>query len=119
MSLKIDTLTDEIAGHPDAIHGAQALDEALGVVHHFADGLYAKEIRLPAGSLVKQHAHDYDHLSIFTGAIELTVGDNSEIMSATKPRCLVIKKGEHHGIRAITDVTWYCIHHEETALWPS
>jgi hypothetical protein len=36
----------------------------LGVVHHFSDGLYAKEMLLPAKHFAVSHAHAYDHLSI-------------------------------------------------------
>jgi quercetin dioxygenase-like cupin family protein len=114
MSLKIDAMKERVLGDPRAVFDPNRWE----IGHHFADGLYAKEINLLAGSEVIQHSHDYDHLSIFTGLIELTVDDETKILSASTPRCLVIKKGKHHGIKAITNVTWYCIHHEETALWP-
>lgn len=117
--MKIDALKDKILTDDNAIVGSEALEKELGVKHHFADGLYAKEIRLPAGSEVIQHAHDYDHLSIFTGTIELTVDDHEETIMTSVPTCLVIKKGKNHGIKALTDVVWYCIHNEETTLWPS
>jgi len=108
-------MKNKVMSHPDVIRDPTKWE----VDHHFADKLYAKQIMLPAGSEVIQHAHDYDHLSIFSGVIELTVGDKVSTLSAPDPKCLVIKKGENHGIRAITDVTWFCIHNEDVALWPS
>ena len=34
------------------------------IKHHFSDHLYAKECFIPAGSILVQHKHEYDHLSI-------------------------------------------------------
>ena len=35
----------------------------LCVVHHFAGGVYAKQMVLPANHYAVKHSHDYDHLS--------------------------------------------------------
>ena len=34
------------------------------IEHHFGGGVYAKETIIPAGVMLQQHAHTYDHLSI-------------------------------------------------------
>lgn len=39
------------------------------VTHHFSDNLYAKEMFIPADSLIIQHKHEYDHLSILAKRI--------------------------------------------------
>jgi len=82
------------------------------VSHHFSVGVYAKEIRIPIGGIVVQHKHKYDHLSVLaSGSIELMVdGVRSTIHG---PACLNIKAEKHHGIKALTDVVWYCIHATE------
>lgn len=117
MSLKIDAVKERVYNHPTAIVGAKALEDALGVQHYFADKLYAKEIKLPRDAEVIQHSHDYDHLSILAeGEIMLTVDDENIWLKG--PKCLTIAKGKNHAIRAITDTVWYCVHNEETALWP-
>ena len=90
------------------------------ILHHFGGGVYAKETHIPAGLILVQHKHNYDHLSILaSGTVVLDVdGVQSEL---TGPQCLTIKAGIHHGVRAVTDVHWYCIHsahvEDEAALF--
>ncbi|WP_157627248.1 hypothetical protein [Variovorax boronicumulans] len=85
------------------------IDEQLGVVHHFGGGVYAKETVVPAGFVLVQHKHEHDHLSVLaSGTVELLVdGVRSEM---TGPACITIAAGKHHGVKALTDVVWYCIH---------
>ena len=79
------------------------------IAHHFSSGVYAKETLIPAGKWLIQHSHKYDHLSVLAqGTIELVVDGVSTVMSA--PNCLTVAAGKHHGVRAVTDVVWYCIH---------
>lgn len=88
-------------------------------VRHFfagqADGMgvYAKEMRLPAGTLIVTHEHSYDHMSVLaSGTVMLTVDGVSEELHG--PAVVGIAKGKPHGIRAVTDAVWFCIHPTET-----
>ena len=79
------------------------------ISHHFGAGVYAKEARIPAGSILIQHKHKYDHLSVLaSGSVELIVDDVKSIVHA--PACLTIQANKHHGVKSLTDVVWYCIH---------
>ena len=79
------------------------------IYHHFSSGVYAKETRIPANHVLVQHAHKHDHLSILaSGSVELIVNGVRSVINA--PACLTIAAGQHHGIKSITDVVWYCIH---------
>lgn len=78
-------------------------------VHHFSDGLYAKEMHIPANMMVLKHTHEYSHLSILaSGKVAVLKGDDIEIIDG--PACLDIKAGLIHGVKAITDCVWFCIH---------
>lgn len=79
------------------------------IEHHFSSGVYAKETRIPAGLALVQHKHAFDHLSILaSGTVELSVdGVTREV---TGPACLTIEAGKHHGVKALTDAVWYCVH---------
>ncbi|MBS75729.1 MAG: hypothetical protein CMO32_08220 [Variovorax sp.] len=79
------------------------------VEHHFGGGVYAKETHVPAGMWLVQHKHKHDHLSILSsGTVEVLVeGERTEM---TGPTCVNIKGGLHHGIRALTDAVWFCVH---------
>jgi mannose-6-phosphate isomerase-like protein (cupin superfamily) len=79
------------------------------IKHHFSNGVYAKETRIPAGSWLVQHTHKHSHMSILaSGSIELIVDNKTSILHA--PACISIMAGKHHGVKSITDVVWYCIH---------
>jgi len=79
------------------------------IEHYFGAGVYAKETRIPAGNVLVQHKHKFDHLSILaSGSIELMVDDERKIVHA--PACLTIEANKHHGVKSLTDVVWYCIH---------
>jgi quercetin dioxygenase-like cupin family protein len=84
------------------------------IAHHFSSGLYAKETHIPAGHVLVQHRHAYDHLSILaSGEVAIEVGGETTVH--TGPACLTIKAGAHHGVRAITDAVWFCIHATDCA----
>lgn len=79
------------------------------ITHHFSDGLYAKEARFPAGSLILKHTHEFNHLSILAhGKVAVMMDDDVEIVKA--PACIEIKAGVTHGVKALEDCVWFCIH---------
>jgi len=72
----------------------------------------AKETRIPAGYVLVQHAHKHDHLSILaSGTVEVIVDDSRKIIEG--PACLTIQAHKHHGVKAMTDVVWFCVHATE------
>jgi mannose-6-phosphate isomerase-like protein (cupin superfamily) len=80
--------------------------------HYFGAGVYAKETRIPAGNILVQHKHKYDHLSILaSGSVELIVDGVKSVVHA--PACLTIQANKHHGVKSLTNVVWYCIHATE------
>lgn len=86
----------------------------MTIEHHFGGGVYAKEAAIPAGSILVQHKHTFDHLSILaSGTVEVLV--DGERLELTGPACLTIKANKHHGVKALTDVVWFCIHATECA----
>jgi quercetin dioxygenase-like cupin family protein len=79
------------------------------IKHHFSDHLYAKECFIPAGSILVQHKHEYDHLSILAKG-RIKVDCDGVITEYEAPQCLNIIKGVNHGVLALTDCVWYCVH---------
>jgi len=79
------------------------------IVHHFSDGLYAKQMIIPADTMILKHMHSFSHLSILAaGKVAVMRGDDAEIIAA--PACIEIKEGLVHGVKALTDCVWFCIH---------
>ncbi|GAC1609424.1 MAG: hypothetical protein NVS3B3_15980 [Aquirhabdus sp.] len=92
-------------------HSAMKLvpQEEIAVVHHESDGMYTKEIHIPAGIAMGKEMHAYSHLSILgKGSIKLIRDDTEVELSA--PQCLHIKAGVWHTVIAVTDTVWYCVH---------
>lgn len=84
------------------------------IQHHFAGGAYAKQTRIPAGHVLVQHRHRFDHLSILaSGSVLLEADGVTSRVDA--PACLEIPAGTHHGVRALTDVVWFCVHATDCA----
>jgi quercetin dioxygenase-like cupin family protein len=84
-------------------------DVDLGTIHHFSDGLYAKELHIPAGYTAISHSHHYSHLSLLAKGKVIVKTDNTE-KEYKAPACLEIEAGIHHSIEALEDCVWYCIH---------
>lgn len=78
--------------------------------HHFSDGLYAKEIHVPEGMMVIQHKHTFSHLSVLAKGKVVVLIDGEEPQVITAPACLDIKADTVHGIKALENVVWFCIH---------
>ena len=79
------------------------------ISHHFSDGLYAKEAAFEAGTAILKHTHSFSHLSILAkGKVAVLRGTEIDIVDA--PACIEIKAGMTHGVKAITDCVWFCIH---------
>ena len=89
----------------------------LDTRHHFSDGLYAKQIELPATCFAVQHKHNYDHLSILAkGKVRVLFDDDTSVVYEA-PACINIIKGVNHSVYAIEDSVWFCVHAtEETDL---
>ena len=86
-------------------------EHGVAVHHHMpgGDGIYAKEVTIPAGVELKSHAHTFTHKSILAcGKAIVRAGDAEALVEG--PAVLTITQGVPHSVRAITDVTWFCLH---------
>jgi hypothetical protein len=60
---------DKIAAAENIILSAQQIE--LEVIHHFSPGIYAREMRIPAGVVLTGMIHKTEHLCILNGDIEI------------------------------------------------
>ncbi|CAB4121683.1 hypothetical protein UFOVP21_30 [uncultured Caudovirales phage] len=81
----------------------------LGTVHHFSDGLYAKQMMIPQGFVAGMHSHVYSHLSILAKG-RVMVRTDFEEKEYSAPACIEIKSSILHSIEALEDSHWFCIH---------
>ncbi len=84
----------------------------LKIKHHMptpGNGVYMKEMHLPAGHYAETHSHEYDHFGLLAeGWAEVELG--GEIVRHMGPCVVEIKAGKKHKITALTDLAWFCIH---------
>lgn len=84
--------------------------------HHFAEGSYAREIELPADSIVVGKIHRHAHVNVISrGRCLVCTEDGVEELVA--PLTFVSKPGTKRAVLALEDTTWTTIHvTEETDL---
>ena len=77
--------------------------------HHFAPGAYAREILLPAGSLVVGKIHRHAHVNVvsFGRALVATPDGVTEIHA---PYTFISQPGTKRVVLALTDVVWTTVH---------
>ena len=82
----------------------------MNQLHHFSDGLYAKEMKLKKNAIASQHKHNYDHLSILAKGKVQVLFDGGVVKEYAAPACINIVKGINHSVMALEDSVWFCIH---------
>lgn len=93
-------LQDELAKYPQ-------IDPPLK--HHFAEGSYAREMLIPAGSVIIGKIHRHSHVNVISkGRIYVATEFGSEVLEA--PHTFVSQPGTKRAVYALTDVVWTTIH---------
>ncbi len=81
----------------------------LETIHHFAPGIYARELRIPAGVLLTGKIHKTEHLNMLVkGRIEISNAEGSKEMIA--PQIFVSPPGTKRAGYAHEDSVWVTIH---------
>jgi len=81
-------------------------------VHHFSNGVYARELFIPRGTLLIGKIHKYESLNILSqGTILIMTEEGEKMVSA--PFHVVSPPGTKRVGFALTDVTWTTIHATE------
>lgn len=80
------------------------------VTDHFAPGLYAREMFIPAGTVLTGKIHKYANLSIMSkGALRLRLEDGST-RDVRAPFTYVAPAGTRRAAFALEDTVWTVIH---------
>ncbi len=91
---------------PGVLHG----DPAAPLNHLFADGIYVRQIFLPAGTVATGAVHKRSHPSfILTGEVKVfTEQGGAEHYIA--PKCLISPAGCKRVVVALQDTIWCTVH---------
>ena len=105
---KIMALEKLMIEYPESIlEDGRPID--LEVKHHFAPGIYARELFIPAGTLLTGKIHKTEHLNILAkGRIEISnMGESREMIA---PQTFVSPPGTKRAGYAHEDSIWITIH---------
>lgn len=77
--------------------------------HYFSKGVYAREITIPAGTVLVGEIHKFTNLNILSkGEIEVLVG--GEIRRIEAPFTIVSPAGTKRIARALSECIWTTVH---------
>ena len=75
------------------------------VRHHFAPGMYAREITIPKGTVLTGAVHKTQNLAVLSsGKLQLVTDDGTTIISA--PHILTVMPGMKNAAYALEDSVW-------------
>lgn len=96
--------------------GERDIDELCPVKHHFSQGVYAREMFIPKGTVLTGKIHKYTQLNIMSQG-ELSVLTEEGIKRVKAPFTIVSPPGTKRIAYAHEDTIWTTIHGtEETDL---
>lgn len=82
---------------------------AAGLSHFFAPGCYARELVMPAGSVVVGKIHKHAHLNVLIAG-KVTVSTEFGRETFTAPRIWTSEPGTKRSVYNHTEVRWLTIH---------
>ncbi|NOV28010.1 hypothetical protein E5S69_31485 [Cupriavidus necator] len=75
------------------------------VRHYFAPGMYAREIRIPKGTVLVGAIHKTENLAVLSaGRLQLVTDDGTVEIAA--PHTLTVKPGQKNCALALEDAVW-------------
>jgi len=77
--------------------------------HFFAEGLYARVLNIPAGTLLTGKVHRREHVNILAAG-EITVWTEDGMRRIAAPHIMVSRPGTKRVGYAHTDTTWITVH---------
>ena len=85
-------------------------NEFCPLEHKFCDGMYVREIFIPAGILLTGKIHKHDHPNfLMQGTVAMITEDGGLVMMSA-PQSLVSPKGCKRALYTFTDVRWATVH---------
>lgn len=100
MRERVEALERSMQGHEPAL---------CPIRHHFAPGIYAREMTMPAGVVLTGAVHKTTHLSILSKGRVMVTSDEG-VIEMVAPCTLLASKGTKRAMHALEDSVWTTIH---------
>ena len=81
------------------------------LTHNFTDGIYTREIRIPAGTMLTGKIHKHEHPNVLLSGEVLMVTEHGGKEHVIGPKLMFSKPGTKRALYAITDLHWITFHH--------
>lgn len=81
----------------------------LKVVHHFSKDVYARELHIPAGTILIGEIHKFKNLNILSKG-KIQVSTENGLVEIEAPFTVVSPEGTKRVARALTECVWTTIH---------
>ena len=87
--------------------------DACPLKHSFSDGIYVREIFIPAGMFIVGKIHKHDHPNfLMSGTVDVVTESGSERIVG--PCAMISSAGTKRALHAITDLVWITVHSNPT-----
>lgn len=114
----IPETTTPLASREGILYAESKLMETFGnspwegsfpLTHRFADGVYAREMLIPAGHVIVGKIHKYGHLNVISsGAVSVLTEFGVEVLCG--PTTFISKPGTKRVVYAHEDTVWTTFH---------
>jgi quercetin dioxygenase-like cupin family protein len=104
---QIVALEQAMGAVPGAVFGDTAL---CPLTHHFADGVYIREIFIPKGTLVVGKVHRYRHYNVLLQGHVIVLTEQGGREEIVAPCSLISEPGTKRAVYAIEDTLWQTVH---------
>jgi hypothetical protein len=111
------TVRSQLDAIEEKMHGMETTPIAdFPLRHHFADGMYAREMFMPAGTLITGKIKKHEHLSIISlGEVYEATEHGAQHVKA--PHTFVSAPGTKRLVYCLSDCVWTTVHRtDETDL---
>jgi hypothetical protein len=104
---RIFALEEILAAQPEAMHGD---DPRCPLTHSFADGIYMREIKIPAGTVLTGKIHRHAHPNVLLEGEVLVVTEQRGVERLQAPFAMISEPGTKRAVVALSDVRWLTFH---------
>lgn len=104
---KIRGFEEIISLHPNATFGDSP---DCPLKHTFCDGIYVREIRIPAGTVLTGKIHRHAHPNFLVSGEVTVVTEGGGVERLKGPMWMISPAGTKRALQAHTDLIWVTVH---------
>lgn len=101
---------EKLKSYPEAVIGDSDL---CPVNHEFCNGLYIRDMQIPAGMRIVGKIHKHDHLVVLLHG-EILVATEEGVVHLTAPQYFTSPPGVKRAAITLTETVWVTVHHNPT-----